>query len=83
MLVSEIKSFAAKVAADEAFGGKNSRVVIKVVKDGQTLYIGWDGKFSATDKKDAVVYRYDDDKVGDQLFQCIVAGMPVQVESYT
>lgn len=81
MHINTIKMFAHKTAADAVFGGKDTRVVIKSDLPGATVYIGYDGKFSASKKDDAFVYRYDTDKVSDQLLACAKNEMYVEVEA--
>jgi len=77
MHVNEVEAFAARVGADKAFAGK--RVVIRAPKDKGGLYISRRGRFDA-EKKDAFVYDYERDRVGDQLFQCMSNGMLIEVE---
>jgi len=80
MHVHEIQGMAARAAADKAFAGKDTIVHIYGEPDGVKTYIGRDGK-PTTDKALAFPYRYDSDKVSDQLFQIICAGLPpVRVE---
>lgn len=76
MHVNDIKALAARTAADKAFAGK--KVVVRAPA-GKGKYLSRRGTFDA-ERADAYVYDYDKDRVGDQLFQCLMAGMPVEVE---
>lgn len=86
MHVNSIKAFAAKTAADTVFGGKDAKVVVKATLPGPgpkgiSVYIGRLGKFSESKKEDAHVFHYDTDRVGEQLFECLLNGMAIEVEA--
>ena len=64
---TEIKAFARKVALQDAYGGRSAKVLVKAIKDGQTLWMGWKG-FQA-DKLLARQFDFDADGVAEQIFQ--------------
>lgn len=77
MHVNDIKAFAGKVVGDKAFAGK--RVVIRAPQEKGGLYMSRRG-FDAKDKKDARVFDYDAENVGQQVSDCMREGMPLEVE---
>jgi hypothetical protein len=83
MTAQEIKGFAHRVAADNAFKGKNTIVLLWADPkgNGKKVYLGHGRGAGTTVRAKARRFFYDDDKVSESLQTLALQGMFLQVDA--